>query len=154
MSATQQFQIFKCDLCGQVIEVLHAGSPSLVCCGQPMKLMVEGASDGAKEKHVPVLEKTEKGGTRVKVGSVPHPMTPEHYIEWIEIVCKRGYRHMPQRISQPAGDAVQIGKVKLPCQHIDNNPHPDKGWQEYFPYAETLGFFHLQACMILSYAAF
>ena len=93
MSTTQQFEIYKCEVCGQVIEVLHAGSPSLVCCGQPMKLLREGTSDGAKEKHVPVLEKTSEG-CKVKVGSVPHPMAPEHYIEWIEVVCNCGTRAM------------------------------------------------------------
>jgi len=89
MDMTQQHQVYKCALCGQVIEVLHAGSPSLVCCGQPMKHLVEGATDGAKEKHVPVLEKT-AAGCKVKVGSVAHPMLEEHYIEWIEIITKNG----------------------------------------------------------------
>ena len=93
MDEIRQFQIYKCDLCGQVVEVLHVGSPSLTCCDQPMKLLREGTSDGAKEKHVPVLEKT-ANGCKVKVGAVPHPMTPEHAIEWIEIVCKRGVRSM------------------------------------------------------------
>jgi len=58
-----------------------------------MKCLREGTSDGAKEKHVPVLEKT-ANGCKVKVGAVPHPMTPEHAIEWIEVVCKRGVRSM------------------------------------------------------------
>ena len=89
MGITEQFQVYKCTLCGQVIEVLHAGSTSLVCCGQPMKHLAEGATDGAKEKHVPVLEKTATG-CKVKIGAVPHPMLEEHYIEWVEVRTKQG----------------------------------------------------------------
>lgn len=83
---TKQKQIYKCEICGNIVEVLHEGVGQLVCCGQPMKLFEENTVDAAVEKHVPVIEKTEKG-IKVKVGSVEHPMTPEHYIEWIEIVA-------------------------------------------------------------------
>jgi len=63
-----------------------------VCCGKPMKLLVEGAVDAAKEKHVPVVEKT-AGGIKVKVGSAPHPMEEKHYIEWVEIIADgKAYR--------------------------------------------------------------
>jgi len=72
--------------CGNMVEVLHAGQGELVCCGEPMKLMVENTSEGAKEKHVPVLEKAANGWW-VKVGSVPHPMEEKHYIEWIELIA-------------------------------------------------------------------
>jgi len=72
--------------CGNIVEVLHGGAGELVCCGEPMKLLKENTSDGAKEKHVPVIEKT-ADGYKVKVGSVAHPMTAEHYIEWIELVA-------------------------------------------------------------------
>jgi len=89
MGITEQFQVYKCTLCGQVIEVLHAGSPSLVCCGQPMKHMAEGTTDGAKEKHVPVLEKN-VAGCKVKIGAVPHPMLEEHHIEWVEVLTRQG----------------------------------------------------------------
>ncbi len=70
--------------CGNIVEVTHVGGGELVCCGQPMKLMTENTSDGAKEKHVPVIEKID-GGFLVKVGSVAHPMEEKHYIEWIEL---------------------------------------------------------------------
>ena len=103
MDATLQFQIYKCGLCGQVVGVLHAGSLPLLCCGQPMRQLQEGTSDGAKEKHIPVLEKN-SGGCKIKVGAVPHPMTPEHFIEWIEVVCKCGTRTM--KYLQP-GDAPE-----------------------------------------------
>lgn len=80
-------QIYKCDLCGNIVEVLHGGRGQLVCCGQPMKLLTENTVDAAKEKHVPVIEKIE-GGWRVKVGAVPHPMEEKHYIEWIALYAE------------------------------------------------------------------
>lgn len=83
---TEILQVYKCEECGNIVEVTHAGGGELVCCGQPMKLMVENTTDGAAEKHVPVVEKID-GGYKVKIGSVPHPMLEEHYIEWIELVA-------------------------------------------------------------------
>lgn len=89
---TEQKQVYKCNVCGNVVEVLHAGAGELVCCGQPMQLMQENTVDAATEKHIPVVEKTEKG-VKVTVGSVPHPMEEEHYIEWIEVIVDgRSYR--------------------------------------------------------------
>ena len=82
----ERTQVYKCLICGQTIEVLTGGAGVLVCCNQPMKLMKDNTSDGATEKHVPVVEDNGKGGCRVKVGSVAHPMTPEHFIEWIEVI--------------------------------------------------------------------
>ena len=79
-------QVYHCDLCGNIVEVLHEGSASLVCCGRPMDLYEENTVDAAKEKHVPVVEQVE-GGIKVKVGEVPHPMEEKHYIEWIEIIA-------------------------------------------------------------------
>jgi superoxide reductase len=79
-------EVYKCDLCGNVVEVLWGGKGELVCCGQPMKLQKEGVVDAAKEKHVPVVEKT-ADGYKVKVGSVAHPMEEKHYIQWIELVA-------------------------------------------------------------------
>jgi len=83
---TEQKQIYKCNVCGNIVEVLHAGTGELVCCGQPMELLKEKTEDVGQEKHVPVIEKTEKG-VKVKVGSVPHPMEENHYIEWIEVIA-------------------------------------------------------------------
>jgi len=77
-------EIYKCNVCGNIVEVLHAGIGELVCCGQPMQLLVEKKQDVGNEKHVPVIEKTTTG-VKVKVGSVPHPMEEKHYIEWIEL---------------------------------------------------------------------
>ena len=83
---TEEKQVYKCNICGNIVEVLHAGVGQLVCCGQPMELLVERTEDVGKEKHVPVIEKTETG-IRVKVGSIPHPMEENHYIEWIEVIA-------------------------------------------------------------------
>ena len=85
----EQMQIFKCELCGNIIEVLHEGEGELVCCGQPMILFEENTVDAAREKHVPVIEKVE-GGFKVTIGSVPHPMEEKHYIEWIEAITADG----------------------------------------------------------------
>jgi superoxide reductase len=81
----QQLEVYKCDLCGNIVEVMHGGAGELVCCGQPMKLFKPNTVDAAKEKHVPVIEKT-ADGFMVKVGSVPHPMEEKHWIEWVELV--------------------------------------------------------------------
>ncbi len=81
----ERLQIYKCDSCGNIVEVLHGGGGELVCCDEPMKLFVENTVDAAKEKHVPVVEKTGEG-VKVKVGAVPHPMEEKHYIEWVEII--------------------------------------------------------------------
>ena len=76
--------VYKCNVCGNIVLVMHSGKGELVCCGKPMELLVAGSVDAAVEKHVPVIEK--KGNEcRVKVGSTSHPMTEEHYIEWIEL---------------------------------------------------------------------
>ena len=83
---TERLQIYKCEVCGNIVEVLHEGKGELVCCGQPMKLFIENTVDAAKEKHVPVIEKTAEG-FEVKVGSVAHPMEEKHYIEWIEVIA-------------------------------------------------------------------
>jgi len=83
---TELNQIYKCNICGNIVEVLHAGAGTLVCCGQPMELLKEKTEDIGKEKHVPVIEKT-VSGVKVLVGSVPHPMEDKHYIEFIEIIA-------------------------------------------------------------------
>ncbi|MBE9580309.1 MAG: desulfoferrodoxin [Proteobacteria bacterium] len=89
---TERLQVYKCEVCGNIVEVLHEGKGELVCCKEPMKLFVENTVDAAKEKHVPVVEKTEEG-VKVKVGSVSHPMEEKHYIEWIEVIADgKAYR--------------------------------------------------------------
>ena len=82
----EQLEVYKCDACGNIVEVLHGGGGELVCCGEGMKLFIENTVDAAKEKHVPVIEKT-ADGFKVAVGSVAHPMEEKHYIEWIEVIA-------------------------------------------------------------------
>ena len=81
---TELKQIYKCEVCGNMVEVVHNAGVTLSCCGQAMKLIVENTVDAAKEKHVPIIEKVD-GGVLVKVGSIEHPMLDNHYIEWIEV---------------------------------------------------------------------
>lgn len=81
---TEINQIYKCEVCGNIIEVFHKGGGTLVCCGKPMTLKKELSNDGPSEKHVPVVEKIE-GGVKVRVGAMEHPMLEEHHIEWIEL---------------------------------------------------------------------
>jgi len=82
-------QVYKCEKCGNIVELLAVGGGTLVCCGQEMTLFTENTKDAAKEKHVPVIEKI-AGGYKVKIGSVEHPMTNEHYIQFIELVTEKG----------------------------------------------------------------
>ncbi len=83
---TKQTGIYKCTVCGNIVEVVHAGDGELVCCGQPMQLLRGNTTDASREKHVPVIEKM-PDGVKVKVGSVAHPMEEKHYIEWIEMIA-------------------------------------------------------------------
>ena len=88
----ERLNVYKCALCGNIVEVLHPAGGKLYCCGRPMDLLAENTTDAATEKHVPVVEKTAEG-FQVKVGSVAHPMAEEHSIQWIEIIAgDRCYR--------------------------------------------------------------
>jgi len=92
---TQHLEVYKCELCGNIVEMLHASDGTLVCCDQPMTLMDENTVDAAKEKHVPVIEKTDKG-IKVKVGDVPHPMEEKHYspIQWRKNIISSGLKSL------------------------------------------------------------
>jgi superoxide reductase len=108
----ERLEVYKCELCGNIVEVLHGGGGELVCCGQPMKRMSENTVDAAKEKHVPVIEKVD-GGVKVKVGDVPHPMEEKHFIQWIEIIADgKVYRQFLNPGEAPeaffAVDAAQV----------------------------------------------
>ena len=83
----KRLQAFECEVCGHVIIVFNDGSGTLTCCDQPMTPLTENTSDAAKEKHVPVIERT-ADGYKVKVGAVPHPMDAKHYIQWIELLAQ------------------------------------------------------------------
>lgn len=88
----KRLEIYRCNTCGNIVEVLEGGGGELVCCGKPMEQLIENTVDAAKEKHVPVIEKID-GGVKVLVGSVSHPMEDKHYIQWIEIIADgKAYR--------------------------------------------------------------
>ena len=84
---TQLRVLYRCEICGNVVEIAHEGAPALVCCGKPMVKLEAKTEDEGQEKHVPVIEETDSG-IKVKVGSVEHPMEDKHYIKFIEILLK------------------------------------------------------------------
>ena len=98
---TERSQVYKCERCGNITEVVHNGNGELVCCGVAMSLLNENTTDAATEKHIPVLEKTDSG-ISVQVGDVIHPMEEKHYIEWIELNTNdRTYRHYLKPHDEP-----------------------------------------------------
>jgi len=104
-------KIYRCTICGNIVEVLHEGDGELVCCQEPMVLLKENSVDAAKEKHVPVIEKNGNVYT-VKVGSVPHPMEKEHYIEFIELLTEaRVYHAFLDPGKKPEATFTVEGKV-------------------------------------------
>ena len=106
----ERMEVYKCDVCGNIVEVLVGGKGQLVCCNQPMKQMVENTVDAAKEKHVPVIEKT-ANGVLVKVGSIAHPMEESHYIQWIEAISgDKAYRQFLNPGEVPGADFCIEGK--------------------------------------------
>jgi len=109
---TELSQVYKCAKCGNIVEVLHTGAGELVCCGEPMNLQRENTVDAAVEKHVPVIEKTEKG-FKIKVGAVAHPMEEEHYIEWIEIIADgKSYRKFLKPGDSPEAEfCLEAGNI-------------------------------------------
>lgn len=120
----ERLQVYKCDPCGNIVEVVHGGAGELVCCGQPMVLQVENTTDAAVEKHVPVVEELEHG-IKVTVGSVPHPMADDHYIEWIEVVA--GGRSYTEYLS-PGGApeatfCVKAGEVTVVREYCNLHGH-------------------------------
>lgn len=82
----KQLEIYKCSICGNIVEVMHGGAGALVCCGKNMAVAAENTVDAATEKHVPVIT-VGAGTVTVKVGDVAHPMAEDHYIEWIELLA-------------------------------------------------------------------
>ena len=98
----EEMGIYKCEICGNIVEVVHKSGGTLTCCDQAMTLMAENSTDAAQEKHVPVVEQKD-GGWQVTVGSVDHPMTEDHYIEWIELIAgPKVYRHHLHPSDQPS----------------------------------------------------
>ena len=113
----EKLQIYKCSVCGNIVEVLHAGAGELVCCGEPMELLNEKTADAATEKHVPVIEKID-GVYKVTVGSTLHPMEEKHYIEWIELLAgDKAYRQFLN-----PGDAPEA-KFKVKAESVTAREH-------------------------------
>ena len=104
----EKLKIYKCNKCGNIVEVVHSGVGALVCCGEEMVLLSENTTDAAKEKHVPVIEKIE-GGYKVTVGSVNHPMEEKHFIEWIELLTEDGKAY--RQFLKPGAEPVALFKV-------------------------------------------
>ena len=116
-------EVYQCKHCGNIVEVLHGGKAPLICCGEPMKLLREGETDGAMEKHVPVIEK-KCGEIKVSVGSVMHPATEEHYIEWVLLVSDNGYQLKYVPVGQEAVVSFRLGKgEKLEAVYAYCNLH-------------------------------
>ncbi len=105
-------EIYKCEVCGNIVEVVHASAGTLVCCDKPMKNMIAGTVDAAKEKHIPVIEKKD-GAYEVIVGSVTHPMEEKHYIEWVQINSgNKSYREFLKPGQEPkAFFELKEGKI-------------------------------------------
>jgi superoxide reductase len=115
----EQKQIYKCNISGNIVEVLTVGSGELVCCGQPMELLKEKTEDAGQEKHVPVIEKTETGW-KIKVGAIPHPMEEKHYIEWIEIIADgRSFRKFLKPGNKPEAE-FEIKAEKIEAREYCN----------------------------------
>jgi len=110
----KRLEVYKCLICGNIVEVLHGGAGELVCCGQPMENLVAKTADEGREKHVPVIEKLD-GGIKVRIGSVPHPMEEKHHIEWIEVIADgKAYRQFlnpgdaPEAVFNISADKVTV----------------------------------------------
>ena len=111
----EKLEVYKCEICGNIVEVIHGGKGQLVCCGEPMKLLKEKETEEGHEKHIPVVEKID-GGIIVNIGSIPHPMEEKHYIEWIEVLTRddRSYRKFLS-----AGEAPKA-PFGIAYEHIDS----------------------------------
>jgi superoxide reductase len=111
--------VFKCEVCGNIVQLLHSGGGTLICCGKPMVKLEENTEDEGYEKHVPVVEKTDNG-YKVKVGDVPHPMDDDHYIQWIEIIADGvSYRQYLNPGEKPEAEFC-IDAVKVTAREFCN----------------------------------
>lgn len=110
-------EFYRCELCGNMVALIKKGGGTLVCCGQNMTKLIANSTDAAKEKHVPDVRR-EGGKIKVTVGSTPHPMLPEHYIEWIALVTddKVDLKYLkPGEAPRAEFDEVPSGDVYAYC---------------------------------------
>lgn len=98
-----EMKFYQCETCGQIVAMVKKTGSPVICCGKPMKEIIPGAADAAVEKHVPVFE-LKDNKVLVSIGSVEHPMLPEHYIEWISLQTKFGN----QRKALKPGDEPKV----------------------------------------------
>lgn len=112
---TKKLELYRCEMCGNLVEVVLEGVGELICCGEPMKPVEAQKEETMAEKHVPVFEKTEDNGLLVKIGSVPHPMTEEHFIQFIE-VCSKDKKYIKRKYLNPN----EAAELKLKCLDIDS----------------------------------
>jgi superoxide reductase len=116
---TKKLQIYKCEICGNIVEMVHEGKGELVCCGEPMKLLDEKTADATTEKHVPVIEKTD-AGYKVTVGTTLHPMEDKHFIEWIEVIADgKAYRQFLKPGDQPVAEFCIEGSELTAREHCN-----------------------------------
>lgn len=116
---TKLNQIYKCNICGNIVEIAHTGTGILVCCNKEMQLLKENTEEAASEKHIPIIEYLEDS-VLVKVGEVEHPMTEDHFIEWIEIEMDNGkiakqYLKAGDKAEAKFSTKSKITKVRAYC---------------------------------------
>lgn len=103
---TSKLDFYRCSVCGNIVEVVISGDGELVCCGQPMTLLKANTTDAAQEKHVPFFVKKDEE-LEIRIGSAPHPMVPEHYIQFIEVVSEDG-RYVKRKYLYPNEDPIFV----------------------------------------------
>lgn len=114
MGVEKTNQVYRCEVCGNIVEVLHVGGGTLVCCGQPMVLLEEKEKDAGMEKHVPVIEKIGENKIRVKIGSQQHPMEEKHYIQWIEVIANgKTYKEFLKPGMKPEAEFCVSGNIHV-----------------------------------------
>lgn len=116
---TKLNEVYKCSICGNMVEMVHASTGTLVCCGKPMELLGEKTKDLGLEKHVPIIE-IKKDKIIIKVGSIPHPMEDKHYIEWIELLAdNKSYKKFLKPKDKPEAEFC-IAAKKLTAREYCN----------------------------------
>ena len=115
----KRLEVYKCEICGNIVEVVHSGAGALICCGKNMDRITENTTDAATEKHVPVIELAADSVT-VKVGDVAHPMEDAHYIEWIEILVEDKIYRQYLQAGQPAQATFNLSATTVTARAYCN----------------------------------